>query len=724
MNPESSVRRCPQCAAVIPADAPQGLCPRCVLLGAATPSEPGLPAGERPGLPDLDAVRAAFPQLEVVELIGAGGMGVVYKARQPKLDRWVALKVLPEKPGTDPAFAERFNREARFLARLSHPGIVTVHEFGQAGPFCYLLLEYVDGVNLRQAMRAGRFSPREALAVVPQICAALQYAHEQGVLHRDIKPENILLDAAGRVKIADFGVAKLVGEPRADLTLTQSGARLGTPHYMAPEQVEKPGDVDHRADIYSLGVVFYEMLTGELPLGRFAAPSAKADLDARIDEIVLRALAKERELRQQSAGEVATQVEGVSKGRDIGPGAVNRPVSEAPSRWPGIRIAGLILLIFAVVMGLPLLGLATLVGSYQSAGQTRVLWAVVLLLLVGGGVVVGLALGGWLLFRRGPSSAEGAVSSRATAADRLPPPPPWARRVAALLMVLALASLGRTLIVYATSPALETMFILPVELLLGLTSVAVWTRRRGWRIAGTVGALAYLLLTTLACLASVWWAWVGTIRHGGTMIGAVSGWAYALTLLGWLISPLAVGTLWHREWAESPAFRARSRRWLGWFCGCLACLWFSGALTYLNRTPPVYQSVIRLNAANAQSWLDLSNLSRALRAGAGSLELSQVDLAFVEKTRLIELRGYGGSPDSAVQRANEALAVLRTEFPRIDTVVVDQAALPRRPIRPNVPLAWTAGVTGLLALGSAAAVLLWWSRRLGSSDRAGQRSVT
>lgn len=245
-------------------------------------------------------------------------MGVVYKVRQPKLDRIVALKLLPTSLSADPAFAERFHREARFLAKLSHPQIVSVYDFGESGGFWYLLMEFVDGVNLRQAMRAGRFTPDQALAVVPDICAALQYAHDQGVLHRDIKPENILLDAQGRVKIADFGIAKLVGEPgdpRTDLTLTQSGARLGTPHYMAPEQIEKPSDVDHRADIYSLGVVFYELLTGELPLGRFAAPSAKTPLDTRVDEIVMRALAKERELRQQSAGEVKTEVEGLG-GKD------------------------------------------------------------------------------------------------------------------------------------------------------------------------------------------------------------------------------------------------------------------------------------------------------------------------------------------------------------------------------------------------------------------------
>ena len=155
----------------------------------------------------MDSVRAAFPQLEILELVGSGGMGVVYHARQPQLDRHVALKILPQSLGSDPAFAERFNREARFLARLSHPNIVAVHDFGQSQGFCYLLMEFVDGVNLREAMRSGRFSPAEALALIPGICDALQYAHSQGVLHRDIKPENLLLDAHGRIRIVDFGVA-------------------------------------------------------------------------------------------------------------------------------------------------------------------------------------------------------------------------------------------------------------------------------------------------------------------------------------------------------------------------------------------------------------------------------------------------------------------------------------------------------------------------------------
>ena len=329
MNTEKIANRCPKCQALLPADAPQGLCAKCLLAAVSTPTEAGQPQGERPP-PPLETVNAAFPQFQIVELIGHGGMCVVYKARQPKLDRFVALKILPESLAVDPAFAERFNREARVLARLNHPNIVTVHDFGQSGGFFFLVMEFVDGVNLRQAMQAGRFSPQQALFLVPKICEALQFAHEEGILHRDIKPENILLDTRGRVKIADFGIAKLVGEAKENVTLTASGMAVGTPHYMAPEQLEHPQDVDQRADIYSLGVVFYEMLTGELPIGRFAPPSQKSPVDPRVDEVVLHALEKEREKRYRSAGEVKTSVEAITC-HPAAPSAAPQPAGASPA---------------------------------------------------------------------------------------------------------------------------------------------------------------------------------------------------------------------------------------------------------------------------------------------------------------------------------------------------------------------------------------------------------
>ncbi|HUJ71095.1 MAG TPA: serine/threonine-protein kinase, partial [Verrucomicrobiae bacterium] len=302
----SDEKRCSQCGAALAADAPQGLCPACLLKrgfftgdSARTEYVPPTPA----------ELARYFPDLEILELIGRGGMGAVYKARQKNLDRLVALKILPFSVNRDPAFAERFAREARALAKLAHLNIVSVHDSGQTDGLFYFIMEFVDGMNLRQLLNSGKLAPKEALAIVPQICDALQYAHDKGIVHRDIKPENILLDKSGTVKIADFGLAKLMGREAKDLSITDTHDVMGTPHYMAPEQVEHPLDVDHRADIYSLGVVFYQMLTGELPIGRFPPPSRKVQIDVRLDEVVLRALEKEPEQRYQHASEIKTQVE-------------------------------------------------------------------------------------------------------------------------------------------------------------------------------------------------------------------------------------------------------------------------------------------------------------------------------------------------------------------------------------------------------------------------------
>jgi tRNA A-37 threonylcarbamoyl transferase component Bud32 len=263
--------------------------------------------------PDPAKLAGLFPQIEILELIGHGGMGAVYKARQTKLDRLVALKILTSEAARGPAFAERFTREARALARVNHPNIVAIHDFGDADGLYYFVMEYVDGANLRQVLQAGTLSPHEALAIIPQVCDALQFAHEEGVVHRDIKPENILVDRKGRVKIADFGLAKMIQPAAGAYTLTVPGEVMGTPAYMAPEQIEKPREVDHRADIFSLGVVFYEMLTGELPLGRFAPPSRKVKIDVRLDDVVLRTLEKEPELRYQQASDVKSDVQSLDE---------------------------------------------------------------------------------------------------------------------------------------------------------------------------------------------------------------------------------------------------------------------------------------------------------------------------------------------------------------------------------------------------------------------------
>ena len=260
-------------------------------------------------VPTPEDIAGNFPQFEILGCLGRGGMGVVYKAIQKSLNRMVAIKILaPERVGQE-KFAERFAREAQTLAQLNHPNIVTVFDYGETGGLYYFVMEFADGVNLRDLLSDGKLEPQQALAIVPPVCEALQYAHDKGIVHRDIKPENLLLDKEGRVKIADFGIAALVGA---------EGETSGTPPYMAPEQADSSPEVDHRADIYALGVVLYEMLTGERPRKDVVSPSRKVQVDVRLDEIVLRALEKNPELRYQQASIFKTQVETIasSSGRE------------------------------------------------------------------------------------------------------------------------------------------------------------------------------------------------------------------------------------------------------------------------------------------------------------------------------------------------------------------------------------------------------------------------
>ena len=321
---------CPQCGAPLPNDAPAGVCPKCLVQAGfeskigkdqqpASGSNPAFqptlrsPIGSGFEPPSPEELVPLFPQLEILELLGKGGMGAVYKARQRGLDRLVAVKILPSEIGHDATFSERFAREARALAKFSHPGIVAVYDFGQAGGLCYIVMEYVDGANLRQTIQAGGLTSHETLAIVTQICEALQFAHDEGIVHRDIKPENILIDKRGRVKIADFGLAKLLGQAPCDQSLTGKQQVMGTLRYMAPEQCQGSREVDHRADIYSLGVVFYELLTGELPIGRFAPPSQKVHVDVRLDEVVLRTLETDPGRRYQHASDVRIEVESIGR---------------------------------------------------------------------------------------------------------------------------------------------------------------------------------------------------------------------------------------------------------------------------------------------------------------------------------------------------------------------------------------------------------------------------
>ncbi len=262
-----------------------------------------------PPAPSIDALQTAIPDLEILEFISQGGMGSVFKAKQKNLDRLVALKVVPsDGENAHVAHPDRFLREARTLAKLSHPNIVPVFDVGRTDQFIYLIMEFVKGDNLRGLMKRSALSIQSVLRIISQTCTALEYAHTKHVVHRDIKPENILINREGIVKIVDFGLAKINEGTQRESNLTGTRQIMGTPNYMSPEQIECTREVDHRSDIYSLGVVFYELLTGELPIGHFEPPSAIRGNHQPLDPVVLKALQKRPEQRYQKVSELDTDL--------------------------------------------------------------------------------------------------------------------------------------------------------------------------------------------------------------------------------------------------------------------------------------------------------------------------------------------------------------------------------------------------------------------------------
>lgn len=475
-------RRCPQCGQPLSPDTPEGLCPACLLQHGMGTEGPG-PANPSFVPPTIDELAKLFPQLEILECLGRGGMGAVYKVRQPRLDRLVALKILAPKKQTDPQFAERFEREARVLARLCHPNIVSIFDSGEVQGRFYLIMEYVEGQTLRQVLRQGKLSASEAVRLVPKICEALQYAHGQGIVHRDIKPENILVDAQGNLKIADFGIAKITGLEPQNLRLTGIRDVMGTPAYMAPEQVENPQSVDHRADIYSLGVVFYEMLTGELPLGKFPLPSKKVPVDVRLDEVVLQSLEKEPARRYQQASQVKTAVENIAETPPpIAPAmAQSQPANSANDHDPvtapavALIVAGLWKTGSGALGILALSGVKTWISNFVDltfvfgAWSSVAITSIVLFQIVPG---VLIAFGGFQMLHR-RSFAWGTA--------------------AAILAVVACSLIGFLAGVWAlvilSRPNTKKMFEARAELSSSVNRS---------KVSGTVA-----LLTALACLASV-----------------------------------------------------------------------------------------------------------------------------------------------------------------------------------------------------------------------------
>ncbi|MBL9116270.1 MAG: serine/threonine protein kinase, partial [Verrucomicrobiaceae bacterium] len=286
--------------------------------------------------PSVGQMQAVLPQYEVLEMLGRGGMGAVYKARQKSLKRLVAIKVLPLGMADDEfKFAERFQNEAQTMAAMNHPAIVSVYDFGETSDgLLYFVMEFVDGTDVQKMIAgSGKLSGEHALEITAHVCDALAYAHKRGVIHRDIKPANILIDQEGHIKVADFGLAKM-HDPAQTSGLTRTNMAMGTPDYVAPE-VLSPGIVaDHRADLYAVGVMLYQMLTGEVPRGMFKLPSQKGiGIDPRFDEIICKAMEHDREERYQSAGDVRRDLDVIlttPQPKDDGTGVV--PVEEIPEK--------------------------------------------------------------------------------------------------------------------------------------------------------------------------------------------------------------------------------------------------------------------------------------------------------------------------------------------------------------------------------------------------------
>ncbi len=672
--------RCPACGAAIPAAAPGGLCPACLLAGVGNPTDaaPTASAPHRAPPPALAEVAAAFPQLEILELIGQGGMGVVYKARQKSLNRFVALKLLAPQRVADPQFAERFAREARALAALSHPHIVTIHDFGVARAdglqppprpaqpdtsnpkletqnpkletaFFFLLMEFVDGVNLRQAMKAGRFTPEQALAIVPPVCEALQYAHDHGIVHRDIKPENLLLDKSGRIKIADFGIAKLVArhsdvesdapEPTdtagrsqpPDSTLESRATTAGTPGYMAPEQKTSPQRADSRADIYSLGVVLYELLTGELPADKLQPPSRKVQIDVRLDEIVLRALEQTPELRFQTAGEMRTQVVAATDAmHDTAAPAAHPARAASKTAWqsPTLGWGHFIGYLFGITFTSPLafklanlsaLGFLGFLGFVGLSGVDGLRWCLGFFGFSGFFGLIGVASIVEMAHRR---TAKPQVPTDATGADTSPSPQPRLQGWGIVGTAVGLTSwILLTAILSGWSGAGVALSQATVGIIF-VAAMVLWNaRHRITQFCGHLWLIAVGFLATALFLFGAHWLGLSMIASwpGGAMVSPLKL-AWAL----WLF-PLVALRLWIRN-VLAPAGTPTPEpptpsRWQGWHVWTLGlCIAFYGALGLERLSVERFYRSIHDNGNEASDVVFKSALATVLLlAGAAFL---------------------------------------------------------------------------------------------------------
>lgn len=321
------------------------------------PSDPWTDPAMSWSPPPPEELHRLLPQYEIISLIGRGGMGAVYQARQGHLDRDVAIKLLPEglaRKEEGPLYEARFEQEARAMARLDHSAIVPVYDFGRTerGEL-YFVMQHVDGTDLgcHLKLRGGRMPQAEALAIVLQVLDGLEYAHGQGIVHRDIKPGNVLINREGRAKLADFGLAKRFDDAAqpSEAALTMSRVTVGTPDFVAPEVLEGAGTPDHRVDLYAVGVMLYQLLTGKVPRGAFEPPSGLVPgIDPRLDGIVARAMAANPDRRHGSAAELRGELSALTGGGGDNDGMKSGSSSESiglgpERRRPLLRLAAAVL---------------------------------------------------------------------------------------------------------------------------------------------------------------------------------------------------------------------------------------------------------------------------------------------------------------------------------------------------------------------------------------------